>query len=135
MNNSSSLTIFTDGASKGNPGEASIGAALYVNNQEVANISKTIGISTNNVAEYTALIEALRKAIDLGFKEVLVNADSELMIKQLNGEYKVKNDGIKPLFAECQKLRRDFTSIKFKHVPRELNKRADQLANQALKNW
>lgn len=128
----SSVTIFTDGASKGNPGPASIGASLVVDNKEVAWISQSIGHATNNIAEYTALLEGLRKAQELGYKEVNIKADSELMVKQLNGEYRVKNPDIKVIFLKVQELIKNFDKISFVHVRREFNQRADQLANLAL---
>lgn len=126
------LTIFTDGASKGNPGKASIGASLTIAGQEVAQVSKAIGIATNNIAEYTALLEALKLAQELGYKNLEIKADSELMIKQLNGEYKVKNPDIKVIYEQVISLKKSFARIKFTHVPREQNKRADKLANLAL---
>ncbi|MDD9899104.1 MAG: ribonuclease HI family protein [Candidatus Melainabacteria bacterium] len=128
----SSVIIFTDGASKGNPGPASIGASLVVDEKEVAWISESIGQATNNIAEYTALLEGLRKAQELGYQEVLVKADSELMVKQLNGEYRVKNPDIKVIFLKVQELIKEFDKISFTHVRREFNQRADQLANLAL---
>lgn len=126
------LTIYTDGASKGNPGPASIGASLCHSGKEVANISQAIGYATNNIAEYTALLEALKKAKEMNVKVIHVKADSELMIKQLTGLYRVKNPDIKIIFIEIDKLRTSFEEITFTHVPREENKRADQLANLAL---
>lgn len=124
--------MFTDGASKGNPGEASIGVSILEDGQEVAIISEPIGLATNNVAEYTALLEGLRKCNELGYTDVAVNADSELMIKQLKGEYRVKNPELKVIFLKLQELIRGFKSVSFTHVRREYNKRADQLANLAL---
>ncbi len=126
------MTIYTDGASKGNPGPASIGVSLQENNKEIAVVSKAIGIATNNIAEYTALLEGLKKAQDLGYRSVQVMADSELMVKQMNREYKVKNPEIKQIFDQIQKLLTKFSSVKFTHVRREKNTRADELANLAL---
>lgn len=124
--------IFTDGASKGNPGQASIGVSILEGDTEVATISEAIGLATNNIAEYTALLEGLRKVKELGYKEITVKADSELMIKQLKGEYKVKNPDIKVIYLQLQELIKAFDSISFNHVRREFNTRADQLANLAL---
>lgn len=125
--------MFTDGASKGNPGPASIGVSVCRDSEEIFTISEAIGIKTNNYAEYTALIRALEE-LSKRFKgeEVSVYADSELMIKQLNGIYKVKNENIKPLFLKVKSLIPHFSKISFIHVRRELNKRADELANLAL---
>lgn len=125
--------IYTDGASKGNPGKASIGVSIMNNGQEIEAISKAIGIQTNNFAEYTALIEALKLLSDkYPGSEIDVFADSELMIKQLNGVYKVKNANIKPLYEMIRKLIPYFYKVSFTHVRREFNKRADELANLAL---
>ena len=93
------LIINTDGLSKGNPGTAAIGATIKdERGKMLATISKRIGITTNNVAEYQALIAALQKAIKLGGTQVVIRADSELMIRQLNGRYKIKSEGLKPLY-------------------------------------
>lgn len=132
MINENILTIYTDGASKGNPGPASIGVSLIENAREIATVSKAIGIATNNIAEYTALLEGLKKAINLGYNHIQVMADSELMIKQLNKEYKVKNPEIKIIYEQIQKLLSNFKTIEFTHVRREKNVRADELANLAL---
>jgi ribonuclease HI len=126
------LLIYSDGASKGNPGKASIGAVFILDGEEIAQISKAIGTATNNIAEYTALLEALKLAGQMGFTHIEVRADSELMIRQLNGIYKVKNPDIAVLYQQIQILKMDFSSISFKHVRREQNTRADYLANQAL---
>lgn len=127
------LKIYTDGASKGNPGRASIGVSVLKDNQEVLTVSEAIGVQTNNFAEYTALIRAL-EVLSKQYKgeSIEVYADSELMIKQLKGVYKVKNENIKPLYAQIQKLLPHFSSISFTHIRREFNGRADELANLAL---
>lgn len=131
MNNK--LIIFTDGGARGNPGPAGIGAVLYNENKEkVSEISKYLGIATNNQAEYKALIEALKKAKDLGAKELDIFLDSELVVKQLNREYKIKNKDLAPLFLEVYNLSLSFSKIKFTHVYREKNKEADALANLAM---
>ena len=127
------LQVYTDGASKGNPGRASIGVSVLNEGVEVDSISKAIGIQTNNFAEYTALIEALKLLSDkYPGVELEAFADSELMIKQLNGIYKVKNANIKPLYEKIKSLLANFSSVSFTHVRREFNKRADELANLAL---
>ncbi len=127
------LTIFTDGGARGNPGPAGIGAVLYNENKEkVAEISQYLGVATNNQAEYRALIEALKKAKELGGKEIEVFMDSELIVKQLKREYKVKNKDLAPLFLEVYNLSLNFSKINFSHVYREDNKEADKLANNAM---
>ncbi len=125
--------VFTDGASRGNPGAAGIGFVITAPDGTVlAEEGHFLGQATNNVAEYTALIRALERAAELGCRDITVYADSELMIKQLNGEYRVRNDGLIPLFQEVQRLKRNFSKITFGYVPRERNKRADQLANMGI---
>ena len=127
------VTIFSDGGARGNPGPAGIGAVLYNEKQEkVAEISEYLGTATNNQAEYKALIRALEKALELKFEDVSAFLDSELVVKQLNREYKVKNKDLAPLFLEVYNLSRAFKSIKFSHVYREDNKEADALANRAM---
>ncbi len=127
------LIIYTDGGARGNPGPAGIGAVLYNEAQEkIAEISQYLGIATNNQAEYQALIEALKKAKDLGAKEVDVFMDSELVVKQLNREYKVKNKDLAPLFLQVYNLSLSFSKISFTHVYREYNSEADKLANEAM---
>ena len=100
--------------------------------KEIATISEEIGIATNNIAEYTALAKALENAINLNCKQIIVNADSELMIKQLKKIYKVKNPELKIIYDKIQDLIKNFESIEFNHVPRNQNKRADALANLAF---
>ena len=128
------LIINTDGLSKGNPGTAAIGATIKdERGKMLATISQRIGITTNNVAEYKALIAALQKAIKLKGTQVEVRADSELMIRQLNGRYKVKSEGLKPLYIEVMQLLVKFEGVTLKYIPRELNGAADKLANDAVK--
>ncbi len=128
------LIINTDGLSKGNPGTAAIGATIKdERGKMLASISKRIGVTTNNVAEYKALIAALQQAKKIGGTEVEIRADSELMIRQLNGRYKIKSEGLKPLYLEVVKLLGQFETVSLKHIPRELNTEADELANNAVK--
>jgi ribonuclease HI len=128
------LIINTDGLSKGNPGTAAIGATIKdERGKMLATISKRIGITTNNMAEYQALIAALQKAIKLGGTQVVIRADSELMIRQLNGRYKIKSEGLKPLYIEVTQLLAKFETVTLKHIPREQNTEADKLANDSLK--
>lgn len=125
--------LYTDGGSRGNPGPAGCGWVLTSpEGQLLTEGYHFLGIATNNVAEYTALVKGLESASRLGISELTVKADSELMIRQLNGIYKVKNEGLKPLFARVQELARQFERVTYQHVPREENKRADSLANQAM---
>ncbi|MBU0573441.1 MAG: ribonuclease HI family protein [Candidatus Margulisbacteria bacterium] len=128
------VEIFTDGASRGNPGPAGIGAVIKQNDQVIKEISEYIGRSTNNVAEYTAFIKALEEALLLGARKAVVKTDSELLVKQINGEYRVKNEGLKPLHFLAKDLVSRFKSCHVQHVPREKNQQADDLANAALDN-
>ena len=129
----SSAEIYCDGASRGNPGPASAGAVLLdIEGRVLAEISQSLGRATNNEAEYAALILALRKALELGVSEVVVKADSQLVIRQLTGQYKVKHPEMKKRHAEAMGLLREFSGWSATHVPREQNERADKLANAAL---
>ncbi len=127
------IKIYTDGASRGNPGPASIGVSFTtVKDEEISTLSEAIGDQTNNFAEYTALIRGLEVAKDNKVEKVWVRTDSQLMVRQLLGEYKVKAEGIKDLYAQAASLLKEFEKVRLEHVPREQNKRADELANQAL---
>jgi len=126
-------TIFTDGGARGNPGPAAIG--VVIKNEQGDNLAafgKYIGETTNNQAEYRALVAAIEKAEELGATELDCFADSELMIKQLNREYKVRDPDLAPLFLKiwnsCTKLKK----VTFTHIRREKNKEADKLVNEAL---
>lgn len=127
------ITIHTDGGSRGNPGPAAIG--VVIGDKQYA---EEIGNATNNIAEYKAVIFALKKAKALFSKEKTQNAtlqiksDSELMVNQLNGKYKVKNKDIAALFVEIWNRKQDFSHVHFVYVPREQNKPADRLVNRAL---
>lgn len=127
------IIIHSDGGARGNPGPAGIGALLTdENNHKVAEISKYLGVATNNQAEYKALLAGLKKAKELGADEVLCYLDSELVVKQLNREYKVKNKDLAPLFIEIYNLSLGFKKISYHHIRREFNKEADCLANEAM---
>jgi ribonuclease HI/GNAT superfamily N-acetyltransferase len=129
------VIIFTDGASRNNPGPAAIGVVLQdETGKRVAEISRFIGTATNNQAEYQAIIAALEKAMALAAQSVELRADSELVVKQLKGEYRVRNAELKPLFSRAQALSRTFSSFSIKYIPREQNSAADWLANQAFEN-
>ena len=127
------LEIFTDGACSGNPGPAAIGVVIKSEGTTIKEISHFIGNATNNIAEYTALIWALQEALGLQADEVFVKTDSELMYRQIIGKYKVKHEGIKPLFEKVGSLVVRFKRAEFKHVPREQNQEADKLARLGLK--
>jgi ribonuclease HI len=124
-----------DGCSKGNPGPAACGAALYQNETEIWSGSKFLGYNeTNNYAEYMGLIIGLQKAVELNIKELSVEGDSLLVIKQINGQYKVKSSNISELHKIAMNLKKKFTIITFNHVYRENNKRADELCNNEIEN-
>ena len=127
-----SWEIFTDGASSGNPGPAAIGVVIKENGKTIKTIAKDIGTATNNVAEYTALIFALQEALVQRASEVNVKTDSELLYKQVIGEYKVKHAQLKLFFEQVQHLIKGFKVFKIQHVPREQNKDADRLAQKAV---
>ncbi len=127
------LVINIDGASSGNPGEAGIGVVVRQDQQTVKEISKSLGIATNNVAEYTALIYALQECLIRRADEVKVITDSELVYKQMIGEYKVKNSNILPLFEQARHLLQGIKKFSIEHVLREHNKDADRLATQSIK--
>lgn len=131
------VTIYTDGASRGNPGDAGIGVVIASEDGTVLReVGEYIGKTTNNVAEYSALIRGLREAVDFGADAVQISTDSQLMAFQLTGVYKVKAANLKPLHEEALSLLRLFRKVTINHVMRELNKRADQLANEGIdKHW
>jgi ribonuclease HI len=125
--------LWTDGAARGNPGPAGIGAILKSASGEVLFTgSEFLGHTTNNVAEYKAVLLGLAGALAKGVQRVEVRADSELLIKQLRGEYRVKSPGLKPLYDEARKLLGQFARVKLTHIRRELNGEADRLANQGI---
>ena len=127
------IIIFSDGGARGNPGPAGIGAVLYDENKKIiAEISQYLGETTNNQAEYKALIAALKEAKRLKAEELACYLDSELVVKQLNREYKIKNKDLAPLFLEVYNLSLSFKKISFTHIPREKNTVADSLANKAM---
>ncbi|MDO8725199.1 MAG: ribonuclease HI family protein [Candidatus Methanoperedens sp.] len=127
-----SCVLFFDGACRGNPGPMGIGAVLLENGKKVKDISKRIGKGTNNIAEWSALIEGLKLAKAHGCKELEVRGDSQLIIRQITGRYKVKSENLIPLYDEARKLCRNFEKINFKWVQREKNADTDALSNRAL---
>lgn len=126
------VVAYADGGSRGNPGQAGIGALLQQDGVTIAELSEAIGVATNNVAEYTALIRILEKALEMGCKRIQVRIDSELAVNQMNGLYNVKSEGLLPLFHKAQTLSKRFELFSIMHVRREMNKEADRLANQAI---
>lgn len=127
------IRIFTDGAARGNPGLAGAGAVLLDREGLVIErAAEFLGKATNNVAEYQAVILGLRRALDLGARRVELMSDSELLIRQLGGRYKVRAPHLLPLFAQAKKLLAGFESHRLRHVPREENSEADRLANMAI---
>jgi len=129
------LIIHTDGAARGNPGPAAIGVVLKDEKGTIiAQISRRIGFTTNNQAEYHAIIAALKKAISTGATHVELKSDSELVVQQINGRYKIKNIALRPLYQEVVRLIGSLESFKISYIPRTQNAEADALANKALDN-
>ncbi len=129
----SRLTVYTDGAARGNPGPA--GAGVHIEDEHgthVAEAGEFLGKTTNNVAEYRALLLGLARARELGASEVEIRADSELVIRQMTGEYRVRNAGLLDLYRQAQELERAFRRVEYVHIARAENCRADRLANQAI---
>ena len=127
------VTAYIDGASRGNPGPASAGVVFQdAVGQPIKNLSIRIGNATNNVAEYSALIFALQEAVLMRVKKLEIFTDSELLAKQFNGEYKIKEDTIRVLYSLAAHLKKGFKHLSVTHIPRERNKLADKQANKAL---
>ena len=127
-----SVTVHIDGASRGNPGPAAFAFVIAPADGPPVEEHGKLGDTTNNIAEYTALLRALEKAADLSLQHLHVHSDSELLVKQMNGEYRVKNPELRELYDQAQDLLRQFRTVKLSHVRREFNKRADELCNIAL---
>jgi ribonuclease HI len=124
------LIVSCDGASRGNPGPAGIGVQITDEDGHVlAEIAEWLGETTNNVAEYTAALEGLRKASEMGARRVHLRSDSKLLIEQLAGRYKVKASHLRPLHTQVTQLLSGFEQVRLQHVPRERNTEADRLAN------
>lgn len=126
------LTVCIDGASRGNPGLAAIGVVVIKNGAPVREIGESIGIATNNIAEYRALLRGLREAGTLGARTVQVQSDSELLVRQLSGKYRVRSQALAPLHRQALARIRQFDKVIVSHVPRTQNQLADALANRAL---
>ena len=127
------VIVYTDGASRGNPGPASIGVYVTATDSTpLAEYGECLGQQTNNFAEYTAVLRALMLAADNGVQKITIRSDSELMVKQMKGIYKVKSPVIKPLHSQAILLAKKFRAVQFEHVRREFNVEADRIANEAL---
>lgn len=138
MDENLAYILYTDGGSRGNPGPAGIGYLIYdlrftiSESKVVKEGRKYIGIATNNVAEYSALIAGLEGCAELGARQVEVKMDSELVVKQLKGEYRIKDKTLFDLASKVKELESSFKKITYKHIPREQNKEADRLVNEIL---
>ena len=127
--------LFFDGCSKNNPGPAGAGAVLYHNGVEIWSTAVFVGHKeTNNVAEYTGMIVGIKRAVEMGIRRLVVKGDSNLVIQQMNGKFRVNADHIKPLHMTAKNIIRNFDSIQFVHVYRHLNQRADELSNMGLES-
>lgn len=127
-----SATANVDGGARGNPGPAGYGVRIERDDGTVVELKESLGIATNNVAEYRGLLAALAWAAQQGLAALHVRSDSELLVKQMRGEYRVKHPGLQPLYAEACSLTRQIGRVTFEHVRRKHNKEADRLANEAM---
>ena len=130
------VAIYFDGGSRGNPGPAAIGAVVFDVTGEppavLASVSEAIGVTTNNVAEYRALVAALEAAREFPARRVRVRADSQLIVRQLEGRYRVKQAHLRPYYERARELLSEYEDVELTHVPREQNTEADALVNAAL---
>jgi ribonuclease HI len=126
------ITAYIDGGARGNPGPAGYGVYIELPGGTVEELHGALGIATNNVAEYNGLLAALQWAIDHGHRALRIKADSELLVKQMRGEYKVKHPGLQPLVARARVLAAQLDHVTFEHVRREQNKNADRLSNVGM---
>jgi len=127
------LVLYIDGGARGNPGPAGIGVVILdERGKKIKDLSKYIGEATNNIAEYSALLYGLEEALILRADEIKINLDSELVAKQLEGDYRVKDANIRPLFERALNMLKSFKSFEIKHIEREKNKEADKLVNRAI---
>jgi ribonuclease HI len=125
--------LFTDGGARGNPGPAAFAYVLETDDGTVLDArGEAIGVATNNVAEYSALVAGLRRAVEAGVDDLEVVSDSELLVKQMRGEYRVKNRDLQALFLDASRAARDIGRVTYTHVRREHNELADRLVNEAL---
>jgi ribonuclease HI len=127
------ILAYIDGGARGNPGPAGYGVRIEdMDGNLIEELHGALGIATNNVAEYNGLLAALKWAVDHGQHDVHIRADSELLVKQMRGEYKIKNAGLQPLVARARLLMMELGKVTFEHVRRELNTEADRLSNIAM---
>ena len=127
------VLLYTDGGARGNPGPAAFGYVLEADDGTVLDArGEAIGVATNNVAEYSALVAGLGRAVEAGVRELEVRSDSELMVKQMRGEYRVKNRDLQSLFLDASRAAREIGRVTYTHVRREHNELADRLVNEAL---
>ena len=127
------ITAYIDGGARGNPGPAGYGARIEDEQGDLlAELHGGLGVATNNVAEYNGLLAALKWAVDNGHRDVRIRADSELLVKQMRGEYKVKHPGLQPLYVRARLLVMELGRVVFEHVRRELNREADRLSNLGM---
>lgn len=126
------LTINIDGGSRGNPGPAACAYVIAKDGKIVSEAARCLGTATNNFAEYTALVRALERAAELGGEHLRIRSDSELLVKQMNGAYRVKDPRLKVLYGQASRLCEQFASVSIVHVPRAENSHADRLCNEAL---
>lgn len=129
---SQSATLHIDGGSRGNPGPAACGWSLCVDGVEIGSGGRYLGRETNNAAEYGGLIFGLEAAREIGIGSVRVFSDSQLIVNQMNGQWKVRHPNVKPLFARARRLAQEFEKVEYEYVPREKNGRADALLNTVL---
>jgi ribonuclease HI len=130
--NGGSAVANIDGGSRGNPGPAGYGVRIEQPDGTAVELKESLGTCTNNVAEYRGLVAALQWAASHGISSLRIRSDSELLVKQMKGEYRVKNPGLQPLHQEARALVRQIERVTFEHVRREFNKDADRLANEAM---
>ena len=126
------ITAHIDGGARGNPGPAGYGVHIELPDGSIVELHGGLGIATNNVAEYNGLLAALQWAVEHGHRQVSIKADSELLVKQMRGEYKIKNAGLQPLAARARQLVARLDRVTFEHVRREKNKDADRLSNVGM---
>ena len=127
------VTVFFDGGARGNPGPAAYAYVLEAEDGTVLDArGEAIGVATNNVAEYSALVAGLERAVEAGVRELEVVSDSELLVKQMRGEYRIKNEALRELAIEAGRIARNIESVEYRHVVREHNELADRLVNEAL---
>lgn len=128
-----SYILYVDGGSRGNPGPAGYGAVIVApDGQERERLAEALRLSTNNEAEYNGLIAGLRALRAINVSSVIVRADSELMVRQMQGRYQVRSSLLRPLYEQARRLAAEFSEFEIEHIPRELNREADKLANLAM---